>query len=517
MKKKRILVVEDEPIIAEDLKITLQMIGYEVVGTVASGERAADAVSALSPDAVLMDIVLGSGSDGIESSRQILQNCDVPIVYLTAHADKATFERAQETYPYGYLVKPVGTSELFSSIETAIHRHQLEKKLKESEHRYRLLSELVSDGASSVRIEPDGGFSLEWSTNYFRAKLGYSSGDLSSLEGWARIVHRDDMPLFFRCIDLLRRGEQVSEDFRLIAGGGDIRWIHATIYPEWDAFQHRLCRIITAIQDITGRKKAEEALRKNEERLKTVADRMREIICQVDRDGIVTYLSPSNQGITGFTQAERIGRHLFDRVHPEDLPSALEYFGKAVSTRSTGIMRFRSMHRDGHYMRMETDGTILVDGCGEVCGGVFMLRESGGPVETNERLDRMESLFESLAGNVPGIVYRIDLLHGHEINFFNGMLFGMTGYTPEELSPGAACCLEPHIHEADRPRVASAVREALRNKSPFEVEYRFECKDGTIRHFLERGRPVCDAGGDALFMDGVILDLSAYAHVAGVD
>jgi PAS domain S-box-containing protein len=373
--RKKILIVEDEPIIAEDLRLTLEGIGYSVVGTFARGRDALQAARTLAPDAVIMDILLKNGDDGIEYTRQIQRECDVPIVYLTAHMDRVTFDRAQETYPYGYLVKPVGASELFSSIETAIHRHTLEKKLKESEHRYRLLSELVSDGASSVRIDPDGSFHLEWSTNYFREKLGYGRGELTSLESWARAIHREDLPLFFRSIDLLRNGEPVSGDFRVLAKSGALHWLHATVYPEWNESQQRLCRVITALQDITERKSAEEALRINEERLRLIADNMQDIICQVDREGGIVYLSPSFRQLTGFDPGEKLGTHIFDGIHPDDVSIVMDAVREAMGNQQAGRVQYRYQHKEGHYLLFDARGSLLMGEGNEIMGAVFVARD----------------------------------------------------------------------------------------------------------------------------------------------
>lgn len=505
---KKILIVEDEPIIAEDLRLTLEGIGYSVVGTFSGGRDALQAARTLAPSAVIMDIVLKNGDDGIEYTRQIQRECDVPIVYLTAHMDRGTFDRAQETYPYGYLVKPVGASELFSSIETAIHRHTLEKKLKESEHRYRLLSELVSDGASSVRIDPDGSFHLEWSTNYFREKLGYARGELASIESWARAIHRDDMPLFFRSMDLLRRGEPVSGDFRVLAKSGALHWIHATVYPEWDESQQRLCRVITAIQDVTERKSAEEALRKNEERLQLIANNMQDIICQVDREGIIVYLSPSFRQLTGFDPDEKLGTHIFDGIHPEDVGIVMDAVKKAAGDTMTGRVRYRYRHRDGHYLLLETHGRLLMGDGNEIMSAVFVARDITERAESSARIDENENFFRSLAENLPGIVYRTSLNDGSETCFYNDMLRQITGFPPEELNPGGPCRIECRIHPEDRERVACTVREALLNGTAFTIEYRFMHKDGGVRHFLERGRPVCDEHGRSECIEGIILDVT---------
>lgn len=132
MAKTRILIVEDEAITAKDIQMTLQDLGYEVAGTAASGEEAIQKAAEHKPALVLMDIRLQGEMDGIEAASRIRSSLDVPVVYLTAHSDKATLERAKITEPFGYILKPFEERELHSNIEMALYKHKTERKLKEN-------------------------------------------------------------------------------------------------------------------------------------------------------------------------------------------------------------------------------------------------------------------------------------------------------------------------------------------------------------------------------------------------
>lgn len=106
MTKPQIMVVEDEGIIAIDIRSNLESLGYDVPVIVASGEEAIEEAEKLRPDLVLMDIVLVGDMDGVEAAAQIRARFDIPVVYLTAHADDKTLRRAQDTEPFGYILKP---------------------------------------------------------------------------------------------------------------------------------------------------------------------------------------------------------------------------------------------------------------------------------------------------------------------------------------------------------------------------------------------------------------------------
>ena len=130
MKKARVLVVEDEAIVATDIHDRLKALGYEVTAMVPSGEEAMSKAAETAPDLVLMDIILGGAVDGVEAAQLIQARLDIPVVYLTAHGDEATLQRAKVTAPFGYVVKPFDERELHTSIEIALYRHKTENRLR---------------------------------------------------------------------------------------------------------------------------------------------------------------------------------------------------------------------------------------------------------------------------------------------------------------------------------------------------------------------------------------------------
>ena len=130
MSEKRILVVEDEGIIALDIRNTLKRLGYDVPAAVFSGEEAIKKAEQVKPDLILMDIVLKSKTDGIEAAKQIRSRFNIPVVYLTAHTDDEMTERAKTTEPFGYIVKPFKDRELKTVIEIALYKAKTENKLK---------------------------------------------------------------------------------------------------------------------------------------------------------------------------------------------------------------------------------------------------------------------------------------------------------------------------------------------------------------------------------------------------
>jgi signal transduction histidine kinase len=128
----KILVVEDEIIVAEDIAGRLKKLGYAVTATVSSGEEAIQKVAENQPDLVLMDIVLKGDMDGVTAAEKIRSNTNIPTIFLTAYADDKTLQRAKLTNPFGYIVKPFQQNDLRVAIEIALHRHEIEAKIQKA-------------------------------------------------------------------------------------------------------------------------------------------------------------------------------------------------------------------------------------------------------------------------------------------------------------------------------------------------------------------------------------------------
>ncbi|BAY97802.1 PAS/PAC sensor hybrid histidine kinase [Tolypothrix tenuis PCC 7101] len=145
MTNANILVVEDEAIVAKDLRNRLTRFGYTVPAVASSGQEAINKALELSPDLVLMDIKLKGQMDGVEAAQEIHKHLDIPIIYLTAYADDHTLDRAKVTDPFGYLLKPFKERELQTNIEIALTKHQLEKQLRNNQKWLSTLLKSISD------------------------------------------------------------------------------------------------------------------------------------------------------------------------------------------------------------------------------------------------------------------------------------------------------------------------------------------------------------------------------------
>ncbi len=124
--KAKLLIVEDEMILAGDMQMQLEKIGYDVVGIASSGKNAMKLTKETSPDLILMDIVLKGDMDGIDTSKELNKLYNIPIVYLTAYFDDEILDRAKKTQPYGYIIKPFQEVQMHCAIVMALYKHQQE-------------------------------------------------------------------------------------------------------------------------------------------------------------------------------------------------------------------------------------------------------------------------------------------------------------------------------------------------------------------------------------------------------
>jgi diguanylate cyclase (GGDEF)-like protein/PAS domain S-box-containing protein len=168
-----IVIVEDEPTIAELLQLTLVDLGYSVGGIAETGADAVELVAATTPDLVLMDIQLNGQMDGIDAAERILEEHKIPLIFLTAFSDPLTIARARNVSPYGYVVKPFQIGELHAAIETTLHRAELDAK-RQSEER-QLAATLASMGDAVVTTDVHG--QITFFNPVAEALTGWAAGE----------------------------------------------------------------------------------------------------------------------------------------------------------------------------------------------------------------------------------------------------------------------------------------------------------------------------------------------------
>lgn len=294
-----LMLVEDERIVAFDLKRQLQGFGYQVSSVVASGEQAISQAATEKPDLVLMDIHLEGRMDGIEAANEIRAKHQIPVIFLTAYAEDDTLNRALESRPFGYLIKPCEGRELHATIQMAMARHEDEVAVEQSEERLQLA---LNAGSLGV---------LEWSPAADRMQgdthLGKLFGNqLMPLdEPWETFIARVDPADRERVHAALNptplRPEAVQVEFRTVGAQSSARHMeaHAKAYGNSGAVR----RVVGILRDVTQRHKDEERLRQSSVVFHATAEAI--VITDAERHTVAVNTAFSR--ITGYSEDEIIG------------------------------------------------------------------------------------------------------------------------------------------------------------------------------------------------------------------
>ena len=327
----KILIVEDEVIIAMDLRQRLERFGYQVVGIAATGEQALQICERAPPDLVMMDIVLRGGLDGIETAVRINSRHDVPIVYLTAFGDEKTLMRARDTAPYGYLVKPYRPEEVRACIEVALYKHGMERQLRRSERWFAKTLHCVSDGVLATNeegkvrfVNPQAARITGWQE---QDALGLPASQVLSVLG-----ERDRQPLEDPVRIALERRALPEQRLTGIVAAPDgreciIEYGAAPIVDNDDA----LLGSVVALRDISHRRQIERALVESEERFHSAFDFAAIGMALVALDGRFLQLNQVICHVLGRSEPEVRGLTLQSVCHADDV-SVLDTHLQALLT-----------------------------------------------------------------------------------------------------------------------------------------------------------------------------------------
>lgn len=256
--KTKILIVEDEMMIAMDLKMRLAKLGYEVSKVVTTGEEALTAVEKACPDLILMDILLDGEIDGIETARIIQEKNSIPIVYLTSIADKETIKRVRATQAYGYLLKPIDAKVLEAILEIAIFKHQADKSVKESEEWLFTTLKSIRDAVIATNNKGKIEFLNKAAHDLFSLPEGNILG--KNIDSFVNLYNGSKGDKISSVIEFIQNAENNSSfftDLWLVSNNKSLYSIELSISPIRAEHKNTI-GYISVFRDITSKKRAEE-------------------------------------------------------------------------------------------------------------------------------------------------------------------------------------------------------------------------------------------------------------------
>lgn len=258
------MVVEDELIVADDIKTSLQKLGYDVVATVSSGEQSIAKAEQLKPDLVLMDIILKKEMDGIEAADIIVKRFNIPVIFLTAHSDDATLKKAKVSEPYGYILKPFDERDLLTNIEIALYKHKMETRLKMSEQWFSTTLKSIGDAIIATDNKGNVKFMNSIAEDITGWTMEQSGG--KNLNQIFKIINESTLEEIENPIEVvLRKGSAVSSNSHtlLISKNGNRVPIDNSASPI-KSENGDIQGVVMVFHDLTEKKKLQEKLMKKQ-------------------------------------------------------------------------------------------------------------------------------------------------------------------------------------------------------------------------------------------------------------
>ena len=356
---KRILIVEDERIVAKDIEASLINMGYKIAGIVSSGEEAVKKAKKEKPDLILMDIVLQGDIDGIEASRRIRLCYFIPIVYLTAYADVETLNRAKLTEPFGYIIKPFEDSDLHTTVEMALYKHKMEKKLRESEEWFS--TTLKSLGDAVIALDTNG-------------SVKFINPVAEELTGWA-IKDAEGLPLddIFNIINETTGNKAENPIERILKEGIILGLANHTMLIKRNGTKipiddsgapikdpdGNIIGAVLVFRDISSRRLAEKKLMKSEEKYRSLFENTNFGIC-IWQDNKANFPNPMLLSLMGYAEKNLDEFDAITYIHPDDKNMVLENFEKIFNGATTpGYYQFRILNKNEKLLWVEIN-TVLI-------------------------------------------------------------------------------------------------------------------------------------------------------------
>ncbi|ABR47158.1 diguanylate cyclase and metal dependent phosphohydrolase [Alkaliphilus metalliredigens QYMF] len=367
MTSPRILIVEDSRMLALDIQEKLNHLGYTVIGTAATGEEAISYAQTQSPDLVLMDIFLKGEMDGIEAATKIQGQLKLPIIYLTSYSETKILDRIKATESYGYLVKPVKESVLHTNIQMALYKADIERKLRESEIKYRALFQNMMDGFGYFQIVIDENnhpvdFIILEVNRAFERLMTTSRRKIIGKRGTEvfKGMVESDFDWIEECGRVALNGETVHRKERYFENLK--KWISFAISsPKAGEF-------IIIFTDVTEQKQMQENFREGKDRLDSILNSIEDAIWSADPKTLaLRYLNPAGEKVFGRPVRELLDegkQFIFEMVFPEDQEIMKDALEQIFKTGSWDV-ELRIVHPDGQVKWIRDRAWIVKDQYGQ--------------------------------------------------------------------------------------------------------------------------------------------------------
>ncbi|HET7271185.1 MAG TPA: PAS domain-containing protein [Rubrobacter sp.] len=382
-------------------------------------------------------------------------------------------------------------------------RKRIEAALYESEQRFRGAFENASTGVALIGMD----------RRYFKVNralcgmLGYPEEELL-LKTSPEITHPDDREVGRERSESLLAGEIESDirEKRYVRKDGETVWVLTSVSVVHDP-EGNPSHFVSQFQDITQRKRVEEALKESEERFRALVQNASDMVVVTEADGTVRYVSPAVEKVLGRKPEELSGKDTFAIMHPEDVPRARQFLTDVVKRPGvTSSVELRLRHADGSWRHVESRCTNLLEDPA-VRGVVINSRDVTRRKEAETRLREAEARYRTLVEQIPAGVYIQEVEHEGAIAYISPRIEDILGYSPNEYVEDPGLWKETTYPE-DREKVLA--EDALTDETgePFRMEFRKITRDGRVIWIRDEAILVRDAEGNPLHWQGIFFDIT---------
>lgn len=472
MPQAKILIVEDEAIVARDIQRTLEKFGYLVAAIADNGLDAINLVKQKNPDLVLMDIILNGPIDGIETAEKINKMTKIPIVYLTGLQSEEILERSKATRPYGYLLKPLNERDLNSCLRLALYRFDIENKLRESEERYFRLADNARD--MIFRMSITNGI-YDYVNKACNDVTGYSQEDFYNNPMFiSKIIHPDWKKYFNDEWEKLQKGElNPVYEFQIIDSSGNTRWLNQknVIIKNEEGVPAVIEGIVT---DITEQKNTEELLRKQSEEYRHMFEAIPAMVLVKDIGNKIIKVNTQAAEYMGISIKDLEGKNVSNFFPSEQERHETEDKGILTTGKPLlGIVESNEINGFGKTW-LKYDKYPYRDEYGRIIGIIVMAQDISEQKMTEHALRESETKYRNLTHFAPVAFTRL-MLGNNKYEIVNEEFVKQSGYTLEEFNALTNEQYKGIIYKDDRDKIQGEFSEWIKEgcKGIKNLVYRF--------------------------------------------
>lgn len=494
-----VLYVDDERSLLEPMKLTLEKHGHMQVETTTSAQDALDRISTRPFDVIVSDYQMPE-INGIQFLRRLRGNGNtIPFILFTGKGREDAVIEAYDAGADFYLAKGGDPKAMFldltHKIREVVTRRRAEKALRESEERYRKVMEQSHDAIFIIR-----GSRFVFVNDRVSEISGYTKEELYDKEIWD-LLHPEDRARVMENARSRLSGGPAPQTYeaRVFTRDGEVRYLEFAVTTVTFGGE---TASLSSVRDITERKRAEDSLRRSEEKYRSIFTTFDDLYYQTDMHGIITVLSPSCKKITGWEPEELIGLQVLDLYpFPEQRKLLLnEMFTNGAVHDFEVTLR----NKQGDHLSVSVTSHVVYDESGKPVALEGSLRDITERRRVEDALHASEERFRTLADFLPVMIFEMD--REGKITFANRLAYPTFGAEPADVVAGVN--MMDYVAPEERPKVTAALQALVRGETRRPAEYTLLRKDGSRFPAMIRTSVILDKSGTLTGYRGVIIDLT---------